>query len=78
MQKVIENLIKVFESVIEAVMHSPKFRTFYWETAGSFVALLMGTIAMIRPDELDLVTTGIMSLSTAGLLRLTEYINKNK
>ena len=76
MQKTIDNLINIFETLI-AFLVSPKMITWYWHTANSF-ALLVTSFLMTIKIENDFVSMGIVAGLIAGLNRLTKYLNKKK
>ena len=54
---------------------SSKMKTFYWQTADSFLVILTGTLMLIKPDDVSGITLLIISACVAGLQRLTKWIN---
>ena len=63
--------------VIWSFLTSPKMKTFYWQTGGNFVAVLAGTLALIKPDEVGATTFLFISMAGSGLIMLTKEINKH-
>jgi len=67
MQKVIE--------VLKWFFTQPKMKTLYWQSLNGFVVILTGTLAGIRPDQVDASVLLIISVAVAVLNRITKEIN---
>ena len=55
---------------------SSKMITFYWHTFDSFIVVLIGTLTLIQPDEVNGSLLLVISMSIALLQRVTKEINK--
>jgi len=69
-------LLEISKDLVEFIINSPKMRTFYWQTLNTFIVMVTGFLAVIQPDELNAGVVLVLAGCTAGLHRLTKWINR--